>query len=123
MDAVEMLKEKTRLTKECTINCDDCRLGARHTDYELNCVELSRMDPEQYVAIIEKWSKDCPRETYLSKLLEVFPRTKLTVEDNIPLFCPEEIGLNNIEKCQDCGGADELCVECWNQEWEEAQND
>lgn len=119
MDAVEMLKEKTRLTKECTISCDDCRLDARHTDYELNCVGLSRMDPEKYVEIIEQWSKDCPQQTYLSKLLEAFPRTKRTVEDNIPPFCPEEIGLNNIEKCQDCNADNELCIECWNQEYKE----
>ena len=118
MDAVEMLKEKTRLTKKCTINCDDCRLGARHTDYELNCVELSRMDPEQYVAIIEKWSKDCPKQTYLSKLLEAFPDTELGKDGTPAYICPGDLGLEDIVGCTLSG-----CIDCWNQEYEEAQND
>lgn len=93
MDAVEMLKEKTRLTKECTINCDDCRLGARHTGYELNCVGLSRMDPEKYIEIIEQWSKDCPKQTYLSKLLEVFPDTKLDRKEHPRIYARAIWGL------------------------------
>lgn len=77
------------------------------------------MDPEKYIEIIEQWSKDCPKQTYLSKLLEVFPGTKLTTEENIPTFCPEEIGLEDIEKCEDFGGGNKLCIECWNQEYKE----
>ena len=117
MDAVEMLKEKTRLTKKCTINCDDCRLDARHTGYELNCVELSRMDPEQYVAIIEQWSKECPKQTYLSKLLEIFPGTVLEADGTPACICPNELGLKDFEFCG------QNCIDCWNQEYEEAQND
>lgn len=119
MDAVEMLKEMTRLTDSCEIDCDDCKLSSEQNGTGLSCEYMRRECPEQCVAIIEQWSKECPQQTYLSKLLEVFPGTRLTVEDNIPPFCPEEIGLNNIEKCQDCNADNELCTECWNQEYKE----
>ena len=119
MDAVQMLKEKVRLTEDCAIECVDCRLHRTNNDMNFHCEDLLRENPETYVKIIEDWSKYCPKKTYLSKLLETFPGTRLTVEDNIPPFCPEELGLKNIEKCQDCNADNELCIECWNQEYKE----
>lgn len=121
MDAVEMLKEKARLTKKCNIYCTSCRLGSELNGRDINCTEFQQKHPEQYVKIIEKWSKDCPKRTYLSKLLEVFPDTELR-EIGSPKFCPSKLGLKDSEKCEEINGWDK-CKECWNQEWEEAQND
>ena len=116
MDAVEMLKEKIRLTDSCNIYCTACRLGPNLNGRDVNCTEFQQKHPEQYVSIIEKWSKDCPKQTYLSKLLEVFPDTVL--EDGGTPFniCPSELGLKDLS-------CDRKCIECWNQEYQEAQND
>ena len=118
MDAVEMLKEKQRLTNGCNIYCTSCRLGPDLNGRDVNCTEFQQKHPEQYVKIIEKWSKDCPKQTYLSKLLEAFPDTELR-EDGTPLYiCPSDLGLKDIVECSPFD-----CSKCWNQEWEEAQND
>lgn len=62
--------------------------------------------------------------TYLSKLLEAFPGTRLAYENDLPNFCPDEIGLKDIKKCRDDDYYDnKICIECWNQEYQEAQND
>lgn len=111
MDAVEMLKEKARLTNNCNIYCTACRLGPNMNFKEKCCTQLQREDPEKYVEIIEQWSKDCPKQTYLSKLLEVFPNTVLD-ENGIPMhICPSELGLKDLS-------CNRKCIDCWNQEWE-----
>ena len=107
MDAVEMLKEKNRLTSDCKISCKDCKLSATKTG--IACDWLIVKHPEQYVRIIEQWSKDCPRETYLSKLLEVFPDTELGKDGMPARICPSELGLKDFEFCG------QNCIDCWNQ--------
>lgn len=111
MDAVEMLKEKARLTKNCNMDCVDCRLHRTNNDVNFHCEDLPREDPQKYVEIIEQWSKDCPKQTYLSKLLEVFPYIELD-ENGVPVhICPSALGLKDL-MCS------EKCIDCWNQEWE-----
>ena len=109
MDAVEMLKEKIRLTDSCNIYCTACRLGPDLNGRDVNCTEFQQKHPEQYVAIIEKWGKDCPRETYLSKLLEVFPGTNVN-DDGAPVnMCPSDLGLKDLTICS------QSCIDCWKQ--------
>ena len=110
MDAVEMLKEKARLTKQCSIYCTSCRLGPDLNGRDVNCTEFQQKHPEQYVKIIEKWSKDYPKQTYLSKLLEAFPNAEIG-EDGTPLnICPNCLGLRDIAGCSLIE-----CIKCWNQ--------
>ncbi len=54
MDAVEMLKEKQRLTNGCSIYCTSCRLGPDLNGRDVNCTGFQQKHPEQYVKIIEK---------------------------------------------------------------------
>ena len=109
MDAVEKKKKKQRLTNGCNIYCTACRLGRSHNGRDANCTDLQQEHPETYVKIIEDWSKDCPKQTYLSKLLEVFPDAEIG-EDGTPLnICPGDLGLKDIAICN------QSCVKCWNQ--------
>ena len=117
MDATKMLKERARLTKQCSIYCTSCRLGSDLNGRDINCTELQQKHPEQYVKIVEQWSKDCPKQTYLSKLLEIFPGTVLEADGTPACICPNELGLKDFEFCG------QNCIDCWNQEYEEAQND
>ena len=36
MDAIEYLKTRTRMTNNCTINCDECLLHYKNNDKESN---------------------------------------------------------------------------------------
>ena len=110
MDAVEMLKEKVRLTKQCNIYCTSCRLGPSWNGKDVNCTELQLEHPEQYVKIVEGWSKDCPKQTYLNKLLEVFPGTELGKDGTPAYICPGDLGLEDIAGC-----TLSECIKCWDQ--------
>ena len=110
MDAVEMLKEKVRLTKQCDIYCTSCRLGPSWNGKDVNCTELQQEHPEQYVKIVEGWSKDCPKQTYLNKLLEVFPGTELGKDGTPAYICPGDLGLKDIAECSLIE-----CIKCWDQ--------
>lgn len=110
MDAVEMLKEKARLTNGCKIYCTACRLGPTLNGRDVNCTDLQQEHPETYVKIIEDWSKDCPKQTYLSKLLEVFPDAVLDRNETPLNICPSMLGLEDIPDCMSVE-----CKDCWNQ--------
>lgn len=118
MNALEMLKEKNRLTKKCTILCSDCRLGPSWNEIECECLALERDYPEIYVSILKTWSEEYPKRTYLSRLLEIFPDARRDT-DNLPRFCPTDLWAMKINKCDGDFSDSTLCEACWNQNYEE----
>jgi len=103
MDAITYLKEKSRLTQGCEIECINCRIG--YDTIGISCEELEEQNPEKAVEIIEQWSKDCPTETYMDKVLAVLPSAKtgmlngnLCLQDMFNI----EVDCNNIESCEEC---------------------
>ena len=115
MDAVEYLKEKARMTDRCKNNCIYCPLNKKQISRWMSCVKLQYNFPEEAVEIVEQWSKEHPKKTYLSVLLEKFPKASLGKRGLPKYFCPEEIFGG--EKWLDCDVNN--CVECWNREYEE----
>jgi len=77
MDAVTYLKEKGRLTKHCSISCEDCRLGASKNKYDFACDNFEQTYPEETVEAIRQWGILCPEETYKTKFLNAFPNAEL----------------------------------------------
>ena len=110
MDALEMVKEMVRLTDSCEIDCNDCKLSSEQNGTGVSCGDMWRENPEKYVEIIEQWSKDCPKQTYLSKLLEAFPDTELGKDGTPAYICPGDLGLEDIAGC-----TLSECIKCWNQ--------
>ena len=110
MDSVEMLKEMVRLTYSCEIDCNDCKLSSEQNGTGVSCEDMRRENPEKYVEIIEQWSKDCPKQTYLSKLLEAFPDTELWKDGTPERMCPSMLGLEDIANCTSVE-----CIKCWDQ--------
>lgn len=104
MDAVEFLKERKRLTENCDIKCDDCRL-------QKYCGEISSI--EEYVNATEQWSKDCPEETVFSDFVKKFPNF-LKDTHSYPNFCPESLNGKYKCLCDECAEGED-CVKCWNQ--------
>ena len=112
MKAVDYLKAKDRFC----VRCEECPLSFQNNFIQVYCDELQRKMPEVAVEIVENWAKENPRKTYLSVLLEKFPKALRGKTDGIPVVCPYELfGGEKWNKCN-CGCN---CKDCWNQECKE----
>lgn len=111
------MTEKNRMTKAyesgfCRIRCEHCPLDKKNSGEDVSCMQLELKHPERAVEIVQKWSDEHPRRTYLSVLLTHFPKIELSDEGIPKWICPHTLGLDEIE---DCDGTDNYCIECWNQ--------
>lgn len=113
MDAVEYLKQKKRMTKDCKTGCDNCPFT--YTKTGQTCINFQYDHPEKAVSIVEEWAKEHPVRTYKSVFLERFPDANMdTIIANICFedFFGEESGKRHCVPFRDC-------EECWNREVEE----
>lgn len=118
MDALEFISELKRMCDSykccslspCPLYKDGifkyCQPQGIYTDKDI----------EHVLEIVEKWSKEHPKRTYLSVLLEKFPKTVLN-EFGIPSFCPSYLGFKEFQDTR-CGEY-EGCENCWNKEYKE----
>lgn len=72
INAVEYLKDKTRMTNACRIDCDSCPLSIKNNGTDEGCVEFEMKYPEEAVQKVEEWSKSHPILTNADKFKEVF---------------------------------------------------
>lgn len=112
MDAIKFLKEKSRMTKKCSIHCIDCPLCSEKNTTGLCCGDLQREYPEIVVNIVEKWAAEHPKETYLTQFLKHYPNA-LMDDDGTPEVCVNELGLKRDDGCIS------NCIKCWNTPIEE----
>lgn len=114
MDAVKYLKEIVRMCKsmEC---CKDCAFSGGITTFPCKSTnkKLEYRNPEEAVAIVEKWAAEHPVKTRQSEFLKIFP-------DAAPLGispCRIDINMAGSECCN------KSCAKCrreyWNQEVED----
>lgn len=107
------LAEKKRMTKitntgVCKIKCTNCPLSEKNNGKGRLCVDYELHYPEKAIKIVQKWSDEHPRRTYLSELLKHHPDVLLNAY-GIPIVavgCP--CGVDKCEKNRNC-------IECWNQ--------
>ena len=85
MDAVEFLKESSRMCKAFNDNCKNkdgnnfyCGLRYEANKNEESCDEYIKNHPDKAVAIVEKWAKEHPRKTRQEKFLEMFPNALIS---------------------------------------------
>lgn len=114
MDAVKFLKEKYRMTKECSIRCTDCPLYTEKNTTGLRCGDLQGVYPEIAVSIVEKWAKEHPQETRLSQFLKYYPNAELNKDGTPRDICAHKLGIREFKGC-----LTESCVDCWNTPIEE----
>lgn len=123
MTALEYLKERARMTKNCQIVCADCLLFGYHNGTGSGCRIFECEHTKQAIAIVQKWSKEHPRKTLLQDLLEKYPNAELRY-NKFPEICPYSLGYATNKNC--CLDTDEQfcskeCEECWNRPLEEEQ--
>lgn len=115
MDAVEYLKQKKRMTKDCKTGCDNCPFT--YTKTGQTCINFQYDHPEKAVAIVGEWAKEHPLKTYKSVFLESFPNAKLE-KGGHPYPCITYI-YGEASRPHDCGLLD--CNDCWNSPYKEIE--
>lgn len=100
-------------------DCEHCELNHRQNTKNLLCTDLLYRYPDIVEPILEKWDKEHPKETILSKFLEYYPNA-LIGDDGTPTgVCPSSLGYADLEDCGD--HYKDICVRCWNRTPEEAK--
>ena len=112
MDAVEFLKEKERMCNKCSA-CSRCPVCKENNGFNLDCEDLQIENPEEFVAIVERWSAEHPVKTRQSELLKMFPDADLT-RSGVVNICPRYTDVN-YRKQDECCGTD--CGDCIKEYW------
>lgn len=112
MDALTFFKERSRMTNNCSIDCDNCLIAKNK--YGVYCAVLEIEHPEETIAIVEKWSKEHPRKTYLTDLLEKYPNIDLANTGEPKFLCPHDLGYMPTPKNGRNCSSHEDCIKCWN---------
>lgn len=113
MTAVEYLKEKRRMTKNCSI-CFDCPLSYKNNGMNLSCCDFEILFYEESISIVQKFAEEHPQKTILQDFFEKHPSAPIG-DFGVPKTCPDIIGYP-ARKHARCSGK---CYECWNRPLEE----
>ena len=110
MDALEFIRERNRMCKSFGDGCMSCPFYKEGN----HCMAI--LWEEEMVPIVEKWSKENPRKTRQSILLEQYPNARID-SWNVLRVCPadiygDDVCLNDAACCSDC------CRDFWSQEVE-----
>lgn len=113
--AINYIKEKARLTENCTISCGACMLGASNTGENMECYVFENNMPEKAVEIMQKWSDENQQKTIKDDFLEKYPNAPLQLGMKVPWLCPKKLGYKidcpNYMTCDYRGYAYDYC---WN---------
>lgn len=75
MTAVEYLKEKRRMCRTIK-RCDNCPMNSV-VNNENMCAWIELKNPEEAVAIVQKWAEEHPVKTRQSEFLKMFPNAHI----------------------------------------------
>lgn len=112
MDAFEFLRERKRMCN-CYKDCKGCPL------YDSNCVidsALSDEDGEKIIAAVEQWSKEHPRKTRQSVLLEQWPEANLDAHGCVCVR-PCYLSATHRNAYGKCAHMDRDCGDCRREFW------
>lgn len=111
MDAVEFLKERTRMCNFYMSRCMNCP-GNKVAYCATLCANAIDLVP-----IVEQWSKEHPVKTRQSEFLKMWPDAEIG-GDGLPNVAPCQLclGLIHSEFPEDCESRG-LCVECRRDFW------
>lgn len=108
MDAVKYLKTLRRM---CNSECRECELGKRPGALD-TCALWQKANPEEAVAIVEKWVAAHPIKTRMSVFLEQWPDARIKKADGLPMISPCDLDNKLAGKCEGIP-----CPECRKKFW------
>lgn len=118
MDAVKFIKERNRMCKSFSPDCEGCRIDEVKPVIN-ECVLWTLDNPEKAVQIVEEWSAAHPRKTRQDVFLEQWPEAKLD-EDGIIVICPAVLSktyrMYSGEKCPTTI-TPKICADCRRKFW------
>ena len=116
MDALEFLKERSRLCKSYK-NCKGCPFAKNPCTISNFASDVAY---KKIIATVEKWSQEHPRKTRQSVFLEQYPDALIS-DDRLPEVAPCQLcsGLIHGKSVKDCEVRG-LCVECRREFWMQA---
>ncbi len=110
MTAVEYLKTYKRmcdsLDRRCSFGCPMHELKRKSA--KAICREAMIANPEEAVAIVQKWAEEHPVKTILDDFFEKFPNAPRK-KSGEPIVCPESLGYRT-----ERNGCHTECYDCWN---------
>lgn len=109
MDAVEFVKEKERMCNKCSA-CSGCPVDRKNNGFCMDFEDLAIENPEEFVAIIEKWSVEHPVKTRQSEFLKMFPNAQ-TLQNGALIVCPKVVDSEYIINCN------RFCIDCRKEYW------
>lgn len=120
MDAVEFLKEKSRMCNAFNL-CDGggykeaCKLYKEG----LTCADYTNDYPEKAVEIVERWAKEHPRKTRQSEFLKMHPDAHVFQGTLAINPCQIEVSRLNTEECHTYADNEAGCLACRDKYWNE----
>lgn len=109
------LKELNRMCKINKSGCPDCPYYELLERGNWTCMDIFKEYTQEAIEILQKWSDEHPRKTYLEDIKEKFP--DLNEDGLIDVSCPEDFyGDTAKSKCE---VYDHNCEKCWNQSMKE----
>lgn len=117
MTASKYLKEKARMTNNCTIACQCCLLSSDNNGLHCTCTVLQATRPQEAISIVQQWRKNHPQKTIKDDFFEKFPNANKLC-DGIPDACAAKLGYVSECTYQHC---EDFCKECWNEPLDEVK--
>ena len=124
MDAVEFLKEKSRMCNTFNL-CDGGGYKETCELYQegLTCADYTNDYPEKAVEIVEQWAKEHPRKTRQSAFLKMFPDA-FVYQGSIDIDpCKIVKSKYDTEQCKLRKTREWSCENCREQFWHEEVED
>ena len=113
MDAVKYLKTLRRM---CNRECSECEFGKKLGVLD-TCALWQKANPEEAVAIVERWAADHPIKTRQSVFLERYPEAAIS-KDGAIAICPLAISAAYRHGNGACNkGNSDTCADCKRQFW------
>lgn len=112
MSALDYLKEKNRMTKRCSILCNDCPLWFFNNGVKTSCKFIEYDHPEQAIEIVWRYSKEHQPKTRMQDFFEKHPDATRNSDKGVPIVCAAHLGYTR--ECIREGGAP-MCKYCWSQ--------
>lgn len=109
MDVLKFMKERRRMCDYYS-RCFEC---PRADEPNCNIEEMSNEEIENFVNIVEQWSKEHPLRTRLQDFREKYPNAPHS-DNGTPVICCANLGYD--ENWVLCNSD---CVACWNKPLEE----
>lgn len=105
MDAVKYLKTKQRMTKNCSIPCNQCVLSFSNNEKKVFCSTLIDSYPEEAVRLVEEWGNKYSLEVEKTLIRADY------IEDTIKKFIDEFNSTNDENKKDEIGWQLEIILD------------